>query len=283
MGLQQPPPLWQVIGASVRGAAHKRENKPCQDAVQWRQADEFAVLAVADGHGSERSPYSDRGAQIAVEVAVALLHSLYTGFLTGPATLSAVKRYAEEQLSEKIVREWRERVKKDYAANLSDGGVEREPLEERDLLVGYGSTLLAALLAQDFLFFLQLGDGDILAVAGDGTVVRPIPRDERLIANETTSLSTPDAWREVRVAFLPIHDENPVLVLLSTDGYANSFVSDQDFLQVGADYLRLIREEGIEWLASQLEAWLNEASAQGSGDDITVSLAFRSTLSERGR
>ncbi|MGQ9600783.1 MAG: protein phosphatase 2C domain-containing protein, partial [Anaerolineae bacterium] len=104
MDLQQPPPRWKVIGKSVRGEAHKREGKPCQDAIQWHQGDEFAVLAVADGHGSERSPYSDRGAQFTVEVAVELLRSLYAG----SSSVSDIKHYAEEQLPKKIVREWTE-------------------------------------------------------------------------------------------------------------------------------------------------------------------------------
>jgi len=33
--------------------------------------------------------------------------------------------------------------------------------------------------------------------------------------------------------------------LLSTDGYANSFRSDEDFLKIGHDYLEIIREQGI--------------------------------------
>lgn len=270
--LSEVTAIWQVIGASITGAAHMRVGKPCQDAILWVQEDEFAVLAVADGHGSAKSPYSDQGAQIAVEVAVELLGKLYSESSSLPNRLSVLKRYAEEQLAKAIVREWTDRVKKHHLTTFGN-----DILLEKELLVSYGSTLLAAILAQDFLLFLQLGDGDILAVSGDGQVTRPIPRDERLIANETTSLSTPHAWREMRVAFWSISDEPPALVLLSTDGYANSFVSEQDFLKVGTDYLGLIREQGIEQVAVHLEEWLKDASAQGSGDDITICLASRNT------
>jgi hypothetical protein len=64
----------------------------------------------------------------------------------------------------------------------------------------------------------------------------------------------------------------PSLVLLSTDGYANSFRSDEDFLKIGQDYLEIIREQGISSLAEELPAILTEATQQGSGDDITLAI-----------
>jgi hypothetical protein len=60
--------------------------------------------------------------------------------------------------------------------------------------------------------------------------------------------------------------------LLSTDGYANSFRSDEDFLKIGQDYLEIIREQGISSLAEELPAILTEATEQGSGDDITLAI-----------
>lgn len=143
------------------------------------------------------------------------------------------------------------------------------------VLIQYGSTLLAVLATQDFLLFLQLGDGDILVVGDDGSVERPVPRDERFIANETTSLCMLDAWSEVRVAFQPLVGRVPALILVSTDGYANSFVSEQDFLKAGPDYLRLIREQGWEYVESHLEEWLREVSELGSGDDRAAGIVYR--------
>lgn len=278
MGLQQTSWRWKVIGKSVQGEAHKLADKPCQDAIQWYEGDNFAVLAVADGHGSEHCPYSDKGAQFAVEVAVEILRGLYKGFSSEGEFRNYAKDYAEDQLPRKIVREWTKRVKNDHAKKLSEVASDSDPQKEEEILIKYGTTLLAALLTVDFLLLLQLGDGDMLAVADDGTVERPIPKDERLIANFTTSLCMPNAWKEVRIALLPNYDKKFKLILLSTDGYANSYKSDQDFMQVGADYLNLVREEGIEWVGSQLEEWLNEVSVQGSRDDITVGLAFLSAI-----
>lgn len=143
------------------------------------------------------------------------------------------------------------------------------------LLVKYGTTLLAVLATTEWLLYLQLGDGDILVVRDDGQVERPLGKDLRLLGGETTSLCTTDAWKDMRAVLRPIAEEAPALVLLSTDGYANSFSSDGDFLKTGPDYLRLIREEGWEYVQANLESWLTETSQLGSGDDIAVGILYR--------
>jgi hypothetical protein len=121
------------------------------------------------------------------------------------------------------------------------------------------------------LLYLQLGDGEILNVSAQGTTTRPLPPDDRLIANQTTSLCQPEAWRDFRSSWVT-DGALPTLVLLSTDGYANSFRSDDDFLKIGQDYLEIIREQGIASLAEELPAILTEATQEGSGDDITLAI-----------
>ena len=69
-----------------------------------------------------------------------------------------------------------------------------------------------------------------------------------------------------------------MLVLLSTDGYVNSFRSQEDFLQIGQDYLQILREQGSEVLSDELPKILAEATQQGSGDDITLGLLHMQVL-----
>ncbi len=273
MSKEQHGPLWHVAGKSVQGASHLREGKPCQDALLWGQEDSMVALAVADGHGSEKSPNSAEGAQIAVETAVEMLECLYLKAEIPRTDLRGFKRNAEELLPKLIVRTWRERVLERHRSKIGEAATEEH-------LGLYGATLLAVLSVPEFLLFLQLGDGDILAVAEDGSVSRAVEKDKKLIANETTSLCSSDAWHEVRVVFRPLLEGPPCLLLLSTDGYSNSFVSDDDFLKVGSDYLNLVREEGLHEVESRLEGWLNDASARGSGDDITVALLYRESVPE---
>jgi len=142
----------------------------------------------------------------------------------------------------------------------------------------YGTTLLAAAMTPESLLLLQLGDGDILTVTGEGVVDRPLPDDPRLAGNATTSLGARDAAGDFRSAAIPLTEAGPALVMLSTDGYGNSFEVDAGFRQVGSDLLAMIRAEGSEAVQANMEGWLESASARGSGDDVTLAILCRCGL-----
>jgi hypothetical protein len=105
--------------------------------------------------------------------------------------------------------------------------------------------------------------------------MRPMPEDERLCGNQTTSLCDRESWREFRVVFHALAETAPALVLVATDGYANSFRDDAGFLQVGTDLLLILRTDGLEAVKKDLESWLTETSQEGSGDDITLGVLYR--------
>jgi len=302
---------WQVVGQSVRGASHERSGMPNQDAIRWLPesgAGSPLVLAVADGHGSARYSRSHIGARLAVETAARLIHE----FLAGQAdevNLSLIKRAAEEWLPGALVRAWLEAVDEHIKANpfsraeldalggsngrvlapdpeASEGsslasGSEPDsgPSSERSIKSGasklpiaYGATILAAGVAETFVLYLQLGDGEILTVTGSGEVSKPLARDDRLFANETTSLCARDAWRDFRVSFQPIPTTQPALILLSTDGYPNSFRDESGFLKVGSDLLEMIYEDGLGEVGDRLAGWLTDSTNAGSGDDVTLGI-----------
>ena len=134
-------------------------------------------------------------------------------------------------------------------------------------------------VASNFILYLQLGDGDLLTVSERGDVERPSPKDPRLIANETTSLCSAKAWNDVQIYFQPLAGAPPALILAATDGYANAYRDNASFQQVARDYWALLRDEGDEAVKPHLKDWLNEASQQGSGDDITVGIIWRPVAS----
>ena len=49
---------------------------------------------------------------------------------------------------------------------------------------------------------------------------------------------------------------------------------------VWPDILDMIRRDGMEHVEDNLDAWLNEASEMGSGDDITLALLSRTAREE---
>jgi hypothetical protein len=278
---------WRIVGRSVRGAAHERAGTPNQDAIHWLPeagAGLPLILALADGHGSAKSFRSETGARLAVETAAGVVRD----FLRAQTeSLSATKRAAEEWLPGALVRGWREAVAAHLAAHplstdelkppreprpATAANAQTAPSKSSSSLVVYGTTLLLAAVTESYILYLQLGDGEILNVSAGGEVTKPLPEDARLFANETTSLCTPDAWRDFRVSFQVVSHAPPSLILLSTDGYPNSFLDAPGFLKVGSDILAAIRTKGLDSVNDNLGTWLTESTRAGSGDDATLGL-----------
>ncbi len=286
MALTPQPTRWRVLGASVRGAAHARADLPNQDALAWLPptgTEWPLVLSLADGHGSPRSFRSAAGAHLAVDVTLRELSAFLARQGAHP-DLEQLRQLGKDQLPQAIVSQWKAAVAEALAQDPleetelerleAQAGVGARQAAEAHPLLAYGTTVLAAAITPFALLYLQLGDGDLLVVAPAGEVSRPLPRDPRLLANETTSLCMPEAWKEMRVAIDSLTEAPPALVLLATDGYANSFRDEVAFLQVGPDLLDLLRSEGLEAVQTSLPTWLTETSEAGSGDDITVGLLW---------
>lgn len=243
----------------MRGAVHVANGTPCQDAVTWWPAGgrgpQIAV-AVADGHGSPASHRSDVGARLAVEGMVAALAD-HAPPLDDPGGI-------DDFLAEVVAR-WRDAVLRHVADHpLTATGPGGPTLV-------YGSTLLALAAGVDGLLLAQLGDGDILLVADDGSTERAFAHDPRRTADETMSLCSPDAAAAFRTRVLPV-GRWPAMCVLATDGYANSFDGDAAFLRAGGDFLALVRAHGTAYLGRMLPGWLEETTRLGSGDDVTVAV-----------
>ena len=219
------------------------------------------VVAVSDGHGSCRR--SDVGARIAVEVATECLSAFYEALSRDEReNLSTALALARAPTRRQIVQAWTERVSAHELAEPAPDGL-------RD----YGATLLFALATPEMLLLGQLGDGDVLIVDASGDVVRPMETDSLIFGNETPSLCDDEAWNRVRLAIRPV-PAGECLVLLSTDGYANSYPTDTGFDAVATDYLKMVAAHGMAAVAENLPRILDHVSTVGSGDDVSLALMY---------
>ncbi len=281
---------WHFRGTSIRGASHIRKEIVNQDAISSESGQGFPlILAIADGHGSAKSFRSHLGSQLAVETATEEFKGFYQKCQFNSQELDFILDSITTDLSKHLVNKWRQKVDEHINENTfreeewtkliaKDGETAKQAVEKNPYLA-YGATLLTVLVTESFIVYFQLGDGDIICVDSQGNTTRPIPPDKRLIANETTSLCRETAWKDVRLKVQDLSldslSKSPEIILVSTDGYANSFSSESDFLQVGKDYLQMIREQGLDKVAEDLPEFLNYSSENGSGDDITLGIIKR--------
>lgn len=274
---------WRVIGHSVRGASHVRRDLENQDVIRWEPegGGSRVVISVADGHGSPKNFRSATGAKIAVDVSLGLASELLA-IPPDELTLSFVKDRLEQEVPRRIVRDWLDGVdrhlgdhpfREDELLRLQEqDGRKSVELIENNGRLAYGSTLVTAIAMESFMVFWQIGDGDVLTVSASGKVSRPVRGDERLIANETTSLCSPDASRLFRVAVL---GTPAPMVMVSTDGFSNSFQDDEGFFKFGSDVREIILAEGLGRVSGRLDGWLREMTEHGSGDDISLGIICR--------
>lgn len=318
--------LWRCMAASATGSRHIREGKPNQDSagVHIVGADEGrtvgavggpayltpephrgpVVLAVADGHGSDRYTRSDRGSQFAVRAAREVLSDNATALA---AALPGAEEEDREQIGREVARRivdvWRRLVFEDVqddplATPVAADKTPRPTSVARAPSVPYGTTLLAALVSDEVCVYIQIGDGAMVTVhrpneptdegaaldSGGRTseetdgVRGARPRVERVfpkgdeIGEGTDSLCQPDPTQvaNVRVTAAP----PPALVLLATDGFDKAFEDEDGFLEAATDYLGLFESsDGLEVLESNVEGWLSETSAGGTGDDTSIVVA----------
>jgi len=280
---------WRIIGETVPGASHLRAGIPNQDAIlQVRESGRSLpiILSVADGHGSPKCFRSNHGSRFAVKKSAQIVGE-FLDERRGHFDLTEIETKGKEYLPKEFVKKWRKTVEyhlknnpfaEDEFKKLEEksGAGTRKLIEENPLLA-YGTTSLTVAMEEDFVLYLQLGDGDILNVSAAGEVTKPLPEDARLLANETTSMCLPKAENDFRFFVQKISGEqSPALILLSTDGYLNSFANEPGFFQAGTDILNMLAaENGFDTVNENLKAWLEEATQMGSGDDCTVGIVYR--------
>lgn len=277
---------FEVIFHSVKGFSHIKSGLPNQDAVSSTIDNNVIIVCVADGHGSSYSFRSEIGSKVAVQLSNELIKEYIKNLkINSEASIEELKNLRnnlEKEYSRKLIESWKSALDADLAKNpfteeelnklkKEKGDRACEKLEINKYLA-YGTTLLGCVIHPKFIFSFQLGDGDIVYVDEDNKVEYIIAKDPELIANETTSLCIEKAENRFNFSFQFMHNKFPKLISLSTDGYSNSFVSQEGLYKSLIDYYNIFKNDGGKFINDNINDWLNEVSEKGSGDDITLAL-----------
>lgn len=263
-------PGW-LHGTATTTGLGKRHNQDAVDGGTTTDPDATWV-AVADGHGAPAYTRSDHGARTAVAVFGATLARLWTEHpqdAEQPLAPAARARLVHD-FPRDLVRAWHEQVVLHHRDNST------EPPAANPALL-YGATFIGALTLPELLVCWQLGDGDLVLVDHDGTCTTPLDTGEVVLGEATDSLCGPEAWRSMRVHWLPLRPGSrpPALVMLSSDGLSKSFVDRDGFLAFVTGVSERLRTDGgpERLLDRDLAPWLGEA-ARHSGDDTSVALLW---------
>ncbi|MCR5019712.1 PP2C family serine/threonine-protein phosphatase [Ruminococcus sp.] len=265
-----------IIGNSVQGASHKRTNTECQDSFHSRRIGKSLIVAVADGHGSKSCPFSKAGSDIAISVFIKTMNNLYKSYETNlEQMMSYLNRDGAVQVAKKIHSEWKNRVLTRHSEKQRDIPTVNDGKNlEAEILKQYGTTLVGALITPLFIFSFQIGDGDIVYV--HDSKIEMLLEQEKILGTETHSLSKTNGWENAVSSIYrnDIEESLPAMIMLTTDGFANSFKNVDEYHKTCVEYLNMINQYGIKEVQANLKDWLNETSEQGCGDDITVEIVY---------
>jgi serine/threonine protein phosphatase PrpC len=324
---------WKSVAVSVTGAKHERRGEQGEDAsIAKSIGDHLEVVALSDGHGSDKVPHSHTGAQFAVKSAVEVIEDTANGIRIpedsdseddegsesgiwdlvmggddentasqgkGSSPVDAYedvfRREMEgnSRLVRRVIGRWREKVKTREAEKQGDVG--EDDFSGYDQ---YGATLLVAVVGRGYRFFFQIGDGDIVSLprecegeSAERESFWVFPHEDESVGEETYSLSMQSPERYSETKFISSRksslSKNPFL-LLCTDGYRNSFVNDDDFLEAVREFRDFFLSPQVgealsgghhESIEGVVKEWLEDTSDRGSGDDISLGALFDSAYS----
>lgn len=264
------------------GASHLSKDIVCQDSSLAADHESYSFAAAADGHGSPCYLRTDRGSKFAVECAAECVSEFLSG-LENAVEVLADQRQRDElfnQLWRSVIARWHDKTEQDfknepfteeeYSRIPEKFAYYRKRYEKGDYIGAYGTTLLFAVVTDDYAFGAQIGDGKCVVIDGDSNVFAPVPEDPRCYENVTTSMCQDDAALSARFFYLP-KGLMPAAVFLCTDGVENSYWNEEQLFGFFRGLALTIVENGMEEGTAQLAEFLPAMTKKGSGDDVTCS------------
>lgn len=262
------------------GASHLNRGIVCQDSSACADNEKYSFAAAADGHGSLCYLRTDRGSRFAVECAEDCVREFLEGLGNAEEVL-ADERQREQlfnQLWRGIIARWHDKTEQDFKNDpFSEEELDRIPekfanyrtrYKGGDYIGAYGTTLLFAVVTNNYAFGAQIGDGKCVVIDGDSNVFAPVPEDPRCYENVTTSMCQDDAALSARFFYLP-KGLMPAAVFLCSDGVENSYWNEEQLFCFFRGLALTIVENGMEEGVAQLAEFLPSMTKKGSGDDVT--------------
>lgn len=266
--------MYNGLYHTLIGASHLAKGTVCQDASEFRATEQYAIAVVADGHGSKRHFRSDVGSKLAVMACVEAIRSYLDtdpeafeeGFMADPKRIiRRIEKY--------IIWRWNVAVREHALANPFTDEEKipftEEKFKELRLESIYGTTLICAVLSEEFTFGIQIGDGSLVVIDEDAEADMPIVDDESAPANLTASLCNSNAIDLFNHFVIP---EQALAVFVSTDGLYTSFRSAEDFL----DYHSIIAShlDKPKAFDTIVQRNLEKRTHYGTQDDISFACAY---------
>lgn len=245
-----PPSEPLIVGASVAGYRHQKNQIPCEDAFASVVYQNFPIVAVADGLSSAR--FGGLAADVASRSCVDAVSTLLKEGYESP---------------EDIIRK---------AIHASRDAVVAAAQEAEVPISFFGTTIMLLMIMEGKVWCGHIGDGVAVSI-NEGSVSLLSGPGVSEYANETAVLSAPDWERALRISVM---DGNTAII--GTDGCQGALVRREQgdivpyepfILPLVKSLLRFIRE-GRDGTASVMDLLRSDRMQQLSADDMTLVIIY---------
>lgn len=270
--------MYKGFSNSVTGASHVVKNLVCQDSSAHFAAEDFSIAVVADGHGSKKHFRSNIGSQLAVDCTLTVIRRFYTDADEFNRQFPLNHKLIMRNIEKQIISEWNNKINEHLIENpITDAEISQftpEEFKEIPIESYYGTTLVAAVMSENFTFGFQIGDGSLIAVFENGFTSMLIDYEESNPANITASMCNSNALSMFNSYY--IDDKKIGAVFVSTDGLYTSFGSDLEFY----NYHTIIADQLSEsdTFAETVFKNVQKRTNYGTQDDISLSCVYDEEL-----
>lgn len=207
---------YNIFAKSTVGYKNRIKNKKSQDYMYYKKYEECIIVAIADGHGINRCMLSNRGAEFASKACIEVLTDLFFILKEEKDNILEVltPSYYEKTISERIHSKWKEYVYEDY--------IKRVPNVYKIDYILYGTTLIGALITNEFNIYLQIGDGNIVEYKNEKFNIVNYNKKNKT-RGVLNSMYLDDASKFIDINISLNNTKDNKLVVLFSDGYTNSF------------------------------------------------------------
>lgn len=245
---------FSVFSKGAVGYKNKIKNKPSQDYFKIEEIRDSLICTVADGHSGDFFTYSHKGSKFACEAAIKVIKKYIDKDINKIESL-----LEDKQIQIDICNEWRALVDEDMKGYL--------PVVFKKNYFKYGTTLLLAIITEEYILYLKLGDGDIL-IKQDNYIKRVLPLYKKYIVD---CLAEEKAYDKMIYKIMK-YEKGISNIIIYSDGFENSFNLYSDMVyEINNTLLKYNKNIFSKMkLEKNYSKYLSELSKNVSLDDISI-------------
>ena len=267
-----------TFNKSTIGYSHIDKGKVCQDYSALYEDNERTIITCCDGHGGDLYIRSNIGSKLASLATFNVFNSLKRNMI-----YKFKEGDFEKNIKLSILCEWNRlvdnfnscnQISKKELINLDE---KKKSIIRSNPIKAYGTTLTGALLLNNKLVIVGIGDSEILGIK-KGCLIKLFDNEDEPAGNITYSLCQEDAFNYLKVKVVDFSKLDGII--LCTDGLSGAYQTYDNFNNsfIKPMVIKLLEEKNYSFVDSFIA---NLANKLGTGDDVSLAFIIKDKINKK--